>query len=31
MQEVVELKNGVQKGQSEKDVSGICSDPYDHE
>ena len=31
MQEVVELKNGVQKASSEEDVSGIRADSYDHE
>ena len=31
MQEVMELKNGVQKAGSEEDVSGICADPYGHE
>ena len=25
MQEVVELKNGVQKAESEKNVSGLCA------
>ena len=31
MQDVVELKNGVQKVCSEEDVSGICTDSYDYE
>ena len=31
LQDVVELKNGVQKASSEEDVSGICIDSYDYE
>ena len=31
MQDVVEMKNGVQKGDTEEDVSGLCADSYDHE
>ena len=31
LQDVVELKNGVQKVCSEEDVSGICIDSYDYE
>ena len=31
MEEVVELKNGVEKQVDKKDVPGLCADPYDHE
>ncbi len=31
LQEVTEVKNGVRKQVSEKDVSGLCSYPHDHE
>ncbi len=31
MQEVAELKNGVEKTVRTKNVPGLCTHPYDHE
>ncbi len=31
LEDVVEMKNGVQKSISEKDVSRLCVDTYDYE
>ena len=31
LEEVPEIRNGVEKGRTEKDVSWICYDPHDHE